>query len=255
MIILDCLFVVLKIDRLVMNRKVVRRINSILAAFVFLMITSCSKDDSPSPSSNGGGNPEVTFTDIDGNIYHEVKIGNQTWMKENLKTTRYRNGVDIFTNLNDLAWQANVTGACADYNNDPPITVVYGKLYNWYAVTNPLGLCPVNWHAPSDSEWTELANYLGGDSIAGGKMKEIGLSHWASPNINASDSSGFKGLPGGYRLPTGAYYNIYTVGFWWTTTQDSLTGAYYRSLNCSNDDLYRGSFKETYGFSVRCIKD
>ena len=103
-----------------MKVKVQGSVNSILVVFILLIITSCSKDDSPSTSSNGGGNPEVTFTDIDGNIYHEVKIGNQTWMKENLKTTRYRNGVDIFTNLNDLAWQANVTGACADYNNDPP---------------------------------------------------------------------------------------------------------------------------------------
>ena len=224
----------------------------VLALFCFL---GCSDDDTPNISNNGGGNSEVTFTDIDGNIYHEVKIGNQTWMKENLKTTRYRNGVYLATNLSDIEWQTNITGACADYNNDPPITVVYGKLYNWFAVNNPFGLCPVNWHAPSDSEWTVLSNYLGGDSIAGGKMKEIGLSHWAIPNANASDSSGFKGLPGGYRLPTGAYFNIYSVGFWWTATQDSLTGSYFRTLNSSNDNLDRNNFKETYGFSVRCVKD
>ncbi len=231
------------------------RLDLFIVVITILFFFSCSDDETPAISSNGGGTSEVTFTDIDGNVYHEVKIGNQTWMKENLKTTRYRNGVDITTNLSSVDWQSNITGACADYNNDPPITVVYGKLYNWYAVANPLGLCPVNWHVPSDSEWTELANYLGGDSIAGGKLKEIGVSHWATPNTNATNSSSFTGLPGGYRLPTGAYYNIYAVGFWWSATQDSLTGAYFRSLNSSNDDLFRNSYKETYGFSLRCVKD
>jgi hypothetical protein len=234
-----------------------KSIYSRLAVLLLVIVSfySCSDDDTPTTSNNGNGNSEVTFTDIDGNIYHEVKIGNQTWMKENLKTTRYRNGAYVKTNLNDTAWQMNVTGACSDYNNDPPITVVYGKLYNWYAATNSLGLCPTNWHLPSDSEWTELANYLGGDSIAGGKMKEIGLSHWASPNVDATNSSNFTGLPGGYRLPTGAYFNIYAVGFWWSATQDSLTGAYFRTLNNLNNDLGRNSFKEKYGFSVRCVKD
>jgi uncharacterized protein (TIGR02145 family) len=228
---------------------------SFLLTMTMICLVACSDDDSPTISNSGGGTSEVTFTDIDGNVYHEVKIGTQTWMKENLKTTRYRNGAYLSTNLSDIDWQTNITGACADYNNDPPITVVYGKLYNWYATTNPLGLCPTNWHVPSDSEWTVMANYLGGDSIAGGKMKEIGLTHWSAPNFSASDSSGFKGLPGGYRLPTGAYYNIYAVGFWWSSTQDSLTGAYFRSLNYLNDDCFRNSYKETYGFSVRCIKD
>jgi len=231
------------------------KVKFLILGLALVCFLGCSDDDNPSISNNGGGNSEVTFNDIDGNVYHEVKIGNQTWMKENLKTTRYRNGAYVKTNLNDIEWQTNVTGACADYNNDPPITVVYGKLYNWFAVTNPLGLCPTNWHTPSDSEWTELANYLGGDSIAGGKMKEIGLSHWAIPNVDATNSSEFTGLPGGYRLPTGPYFNIYSVGFWWSATQDSLTGAYFRTLNTSSNDLGRNNFKETYGFSVRCVKD
>ena len=227
----------------------------VVMLLIIFAFNSCSKDDTPTSSNNGGGTSEVTFTDIDSNVYHEVKIGDQIWMKENLKTTRYRNGTFVSANLNNTSWQTNITGACADFSNDPPISVVYGKLYNWYAVTNPLGLCPVNWHAPSDSEFTVLINYLGGDSIAGGKSKEIGLSHWAAPNVGATNSSAFTGLPSGDRNPLGDYINIYSVGFWWTTTRDSIQGAYFRSLNSNNDDFVRGNYKETYGFSVRCIKD
>ncbi|MFM7016845.1 MAG: fibrobacter succinogenes major paralogous domain-containing protein [Bacteroidota bacterium] len=229
-------------------------VKSVIFALVLFCLLGCSDDD-PITSSNNVGSSLPTFTDIDGNVYHAVKIGTQTWMQENLKTTRFKNGSYLKSNLSDTAWQVNVTGACADYNNDPPISTVFGKLYNWYAVTNPLGLCPSGWHSPSDAEWTTLINYLGGDSIAGAKLKEVGLSHWSSPNVGATDSVGFKGLPGGYRLSLGGYFNIYALGFWWSATQDSLTGAYLRTLSATNERIDRYNYKETYGFSVKCIKD
>jgi len=201
---------------------------------------------------NPGGS---TVTDVDGNVYSTVVIGTQEWMQENLKTTRYKNGSNIPTNLTDAQWQATTSGACADYNNDPTNTTVYGKLYNWYAVSDPQGLCPTNWHVPSDAEWDNLVNYLGGDTIAGGAMKEIGLTHWATPNTGATNSSGFTGLPGGLRLNVGTYYSIGNYGYWWSATQYSTTNAYNRNLNYYNSPVNRGNNDKTYGFSVRCVRD
>jgi uncharacterized protein (TIGR02145 family) len=176
-------------------------------------------------------------------------------MKENLKTTHYKNGTPIPTNLTDAQWTATTSGACADYNNDPTNTTVYGKLYNWYAVSEPQGLCPTNWHVPSDTEWDTLVNYLGGETIAGGAMKEIGLTHWATPNAGATNSSGFAGLPGGNRGNNGPYYAIGYYGDWWSATQDSASNAFNRVLNYLSSDVFRHYDSKTYGFSVRCVRD
>jgi uncharacterized protein (TIGR02145 family) len=119
-------------------------------------------------------NPNLTYgavNDIDGNTYKTIVIGTQTWMAENLKTTKYRNGDTIPTNLTNAAWSDATTGAYAIYNNDAANNTIYGKLYNWYAVTDSRNICPVGWHVPSDSEWTTLVNYLGGALVAGGKLK------------------------------------------------------------------------------------
>jgi len=219
-------------------------------------------------SSNGCVGGPATVTDIDGNVYNVVSIGNQCWMKENLKTTHYKNGVAIPNNLTDAQWQATTSGACADYNNDPTNTTVYGKLYNGYAVADPQGLCPTGWHEPEDWEWNILVKAIDPNadttcigcnqsSLAGGAMKEIGLAHWASPNTGATNSSGFTGLPGGYRGSTGACNYIGYYGYWWSATQSSATSAYNRYLyfNNSNVPSYSFNYYKTYGFSVRCVRD
>ncbi|MBK9327803.1 MAG: fibrobacter succinogenes major paralogous domain-containing protein [Sphingobacteriales bacterium] len=146
--------------------------------------------------NKGGCDGPSTVTDIDGNVYNVVKIGNQCWMKENLKTTRYNDGSAIPTGLSNTAWEATTNGAYAIYDNNAANNTTYGKLYNWYAV-NTGKLAPAGWHVPTDAEWTTLTTYLGGVRVAGGPMKATTL--WASPNVGATNSSGFTGLPAGYR--------------------------------------------------------
>ena len=135
-----------------------------------------------------GCKQEGTVADIDGNVYRTITIGKQEWMAENLRTTQYRNGTPI-VNITDMdEWDANEsTGAWAYYDNDESMDTVYGKLYNWYAVTDSQGLCPQDWHVPSGDEWNVLTDYLGGSETAGCSMKEAGTSHWESPNTCANN--------------------------------------------------------------------
>ncbi len=178
-----------------------------------------------------------TVMDIDGNTYQTVQIGTQVWMKENLKVSRYRNGDPIPTNLSNSAWQAATTGAYAIYNNNAANDTTFGKLYNWYAVADSRNLCPAGWHVPSDAEWTTLEDYLGGGLVAGGKMKTT--TDWQSPNTGATNESGFSGLPGGLRDGSGSYYNVGYFGYWWSSTELSTAGAWYRYLNYTNGGSYR----------------
>ncbi len=202
-------------------------------------------------SEGGSGN---TVTDIDGNVYSTVTIGSQIWMQENLKVSRYRNSDPIPTNLSDAAWQTATSGAYAIYNNDTAINTIYGKLYNWYAVADSRNLCPVGWHVPTDGEWTTLENFLGGDSIAGGKMKAVS-SLWTIRNTGATNSSGFTGLPGGWRNSSGAaYYFIGSSGAWWSSTQ-SFTYAWWRTLSNFKANSNRDDGGKANGLSVRCLRD
>jgi uncharacterized protein (TIGR02145 family) len=247
-----------------------------LAMLLCLVITSCSDDDPPQNANNNGGGGggscaggPSTVTDIDGNVYNVVQIGNQCWMKENLKTTKYRNGTTIPGNLSDAAWSSTTSGAQADYDNDAANTTIYGKLYNWYAVADPAGLCPTGWHVPSDSEWTVLISTLdpqggssGSSSIAGGLMKatgslQAGTGLWESPNAGATNSSGFTGLPGGSRVSSGTFFYIGNKGFWWSSTHFSSTNAWLRYLYDLNASVNRGyvNYSKRNGFSVRCVRD
>lgn len=185
------------------------------------------------------GNGPVA-TDIDGNTYHSVLIGTQTWMLENLKTTRYVNGESA--------------GSFA-YNNDPALGEVYGRQYLWPAEYETRRLCPTGWHVPSDAEWEVLASYLGGSQAAGGKMKEAGTVHWQPVNTGATNTSGFTGLPGGMRNPDGAFSGLGTTGIWWSSTGSMATRAYARSLNSGTSTLQRINPVRESGFSVRCIHD
>jgi uncharacterized protein (TIGR02145 family) len=249
-----------------------------LAMLLCLVITSCSDDDPPQNANNNGGGGggscaggPSTVTDIDGNVYNVVQIGNQCWMKENMKTTKYRNGDSIPTNLSNSSWSATTSGAYAIYNSAVVNDSIYGKLYNWYAVADPAGLCPTGWHVPGVGEWNELVKFLdpGADTtsnfvyqsqIAGGFMKatgtvQAGTGLWEDPNFGATNSSGFSGLPGGFRNYDGTFKSLGLVGYWWSSTQDSSTNAGGRGLHNNNAYVYRANYGKGAGFSVRCVRD
>lgn len=196
-----------------------------------------------------------TVSDIDGNIYPILTIGNQTWMTENLRTTKYNNGTAIPLVTDNTAWSNLQTPAYCWYNNDQATNSnTYGALYNWITV-NTSNLCPSGWHVPSDSEWTELTDYLGGESVAGGKLKETGTTHWNSPNEGATNETGFTALPGGHRYCYGSFYLIGDNGSWWSATECYQGYDWYRDVDFGSSSVYRGSGNVRNGFSVRCVRD
>ena len=195
-----------------------------------------------------------TVTDIDGNVYQTVVIGGQEWMAENLRTARYRDGIAIPNVQDNAEWENVTTGAWSNYNHDTVNDSMYGKLYNWYAVDDSLGICPEGWHVPSDDEWSELIDTVGGDKNAGCTMKETGTSHWESPNTCATNKSGFTGLPGGYRDPSG-FVNLGRHGAWWSTAENNAERGWFRTLNYNNSNVYRLFQSKTNGISVRCVRD
>jgi uncharacterized protein (TIGR02145 family) len=198
--------------------------------------------------------------DIDGNIYHTVTIGAQVWMVENLKTTRYNDGAVIPLVTDSAAWAALTTPGYCWYNNDSASNAnPYGALYNCYVV-NTGKLAPAGWHVPTDAEWTVLTTYLGGDSVAGGPLKETGTTHWQSPNTGATNATGFSALPGGYRYSYGTLFNnVGSYGDWWSSTAAGAAGgepgSWNRIMYNDNASVSRGNFFNTSGFSVRCVRD
>ena len=191
-------------------------------------------------------------------IIPAIVIGTQQWMTQNLDVTTYRNG-DIIPQVTDEdAWVELTTGAWCYYNNDPATESIYGKLYNWYAVNDPRGLAPAGWHVPTVAEWTTLSNYLGGNSVAGGKMKTTGTNRWAAPNIGATNESGFAGLPGGSRSDNGfTFNNVGFYGYWWSNSEVEYdtTLAFDFSLYFNSASLLRYTDGKASGLSVRCIRD
>jgi uncharacterized protein (TIGR02145 family) len=200
--------------------------------------------------------------DIDGNKYRTIKIGTQVWMSQNLKTTRYNDGTAIPLVIKYDDWAALTTPAYCWYNNDSVNKEVYGALYNWYAV-NTKKLCPEGWHVPTDEEWNELRTNLGDIGNAGKALKESGTIHWKSPNSDASNTSGFTALPGGYRDYKGPFNLLRTDGYWWSSTEShwwsspesSPTISFYRNLRYDDHDLYRNVCDKSFGFCVRCLMD
>lgn len=202
--------------------------------------------------------PGPTLTDIDGNVYKTVKIGNQVWMAENLKVTKYRNGNAIPNVTDGATWASLSSGAYCSWGNSTFNAVTYGYLYNFYSVVDSRQICPVGWHVPSQSEWTTLINYLGGEKVAGAKLKEGGSTHWVTSS--GDNSSGFTGLGGSWRGGDGAfYYYPGQNGCFWTTT---LSNNIYDSpwtlfLTTAIDVVFNNDSYHTKkaGNSVRCIKD
>jgi uncharacterized protein (TIGR02145 family) len=195
-------------------------------------------------------------TDIDGNTYKTIQIAAQTWMAENLKTTKYNEGTVIPNVKGDIRWGGLTSGAYCDYYNFPLYSATYGRLYNWYVAdsANPKNVCPVGWHVPTDAEWTELIDYLGSDSVAGGKLKESGLSHWYF-NSGATNKSGFTALPGGGRFQANPSGEEGSYGYWWSSKDyDALYGAL---IGMSWRDSYANisSSSKYAGLSIRCIQN
>lgn len=194
--------------------------------------------------------PQETVTDYDGNVYQTVTIGQQVWLKENLKSLHYSDGSEI-------------PGVVA-YNNDDSLGAIYGLLYPWNAAMNnsvtpgAQGVCPCSCHVPTDQEWAILENYLGGSAVAGGKMKEAGTEHWQSPNTGATDSSGFTGLPAGefdaYYTPN-KFWLLHLAAVFWTSTQSNQSQAWERYLSHDNAASGRLAWYKVMKYSIRCIKD
>jgi uncharacterized protein (TIGR02145 family) len=221
----------------------------ILVVLSIFLIHSCKKDK-----------PGTTVTDINGNVYNTVTIGTQTWMAENLKTTKYNDGTAIPNVTDGTAWAALTTPSYCWYNNDATTyKATYGALYNWYTVNSTSNggknVCPTSWHVPSDDEWTTLTTYLGGESIAGGKLKETGNTHWIASNTESTNETGFTALPGGYRYYGGTYNDFGIYGYWWSSTEYSTSDAWYRSMNYFNANVYRNFSNKLLGYSVRCVRD
>ena len=197
----------------------------------------------------------VTVTDIDGNLYHTVTIGNQVWMVENLKTTKYNDGTAIPLITDGYQWTTLSTPGYCWINNNISNKDVYGGMYNFYAV-NTGKLAPTGWHVPTESDWINLTSYLGGFSVSGSALKEAGTAHWSSPNSDATNSSGFTALPGGYRTisTSGGFINVNLAGCWWSSTMSNSTaGRVIFNYNLSSFDYQFANVN--FGFSVRCIKD
>ncbi|MCX6301004.1 MAG: fibrobacter succinogenes major paralogous domain-containing protein [Bacteroidia bacterium] len=194
--------------------------------------------------------------DADGNIYNTVIIGTKIWMKENLKTTKYNDGATIPLVTNGTTWRILTTpGYCWYNNNQAAYKNTYGALYNWYTV-NTGKLCAAGWHVPTDAEWTSLETYLGGESVAGGKLKETGTIHWLSPNAGATNETGFTGVPGGYRNTNdGYFYLMGWANFFWSSSVYDISNALKRYLVVESGEIRKSEDLMTAGLSVRCIKD
>lgn len=184
-----------------------------------------------------------------------VTIGTQTWTTKNLDVATFRNGDAIPQAKTDKEWYAagnNKQPAWCYYKKKTANGTKYGKLYNWYAVNDARGLAPVGYHIPTDTEWTKLSDYLGGEDSAGEKMKS--LSGWLN-NGNGTNSSGFSGLPGGYRSFVGSFYFVVNSGLWWSASEGIGTDAWVRELSYYGSDLNRNFISKSLGLSVRCVRD
>ncbi len=197
----------------------------------------------------------TTIRDVDGNVYTSANIGTQTWMVENLKTTRLNNGTEIPLVSNASAWAGLSTPGYCWYNYDEAgYKSTYGALYNWLTV-NTDNLCPEGWHVPTDAEWVTLTNFLGGEGVAGGKMRGSGMmSHWGD-NMGMTNETGFTALPGGFCGSNGMFNGLASNGYWWSATEDDEANAWYRFMTSDNTAVNRGFGLKLQGCSVRCVRN
>jgi len=193
--------------------------------------------------------------DVEGNVYITTQIGTQTWMGENLKTTKFNDGKEIPFVPEDMNWKNLKTPGYCWLNYDSENKDIYGALYNWYAV-NTKKLCPVGWHVPEDKEWIILNTFLGDPDVAGNKLKESGTKHWKNSFTYSPDELGFTALPGGIRIYSGIFPDFaesYTV--WWSSTEVDKREAWSRGLQDISTRFWRGPNDKRNGYSIRCLKD
>lgn len=223
-----------------------------MTSFVILLVTiiffnfSCSDRDK-NTSSDG-------IADIDGNVYDTVTIGTQVWLVQNMKTTRYRNGTAIPNVKDATQWSNLASGAYCNYDNDPGNATTYGRLYNWYALNDSRNIAPLGWHVATDAEWTTLTTYLGGEDVAGNKLRDTTIGQWSRPSEGATNESGFTALPGGNRYYGGNFNYVGNSGYWWSATE-FFVQAWARYISYSDSNVTRIRESKTLGFSVRCVKD
>jgi uncharacterized protein (TIGR02145 family) len=219
----------------------------------------------------------ITVTDADGNTYNTVSIGTQCWTKQNLKVTKYSDGITPIDYDasggpgggpgGGQTWSGQYKGAYTVYGNELSSgtnATNYGLLYNWYAVAGIItsggspskNICPIGWHVPTDAEWSTLTTYLGGDGVAGGKMKSTGTTYWDSPNTDATNSSDFSALPGGYRHQTdGSFNNIRSFALFWSASEASSNLAWFRWVTNASGGVTQYGGDKRRGMSVRCLKN
>lgn len=242
-----------------------------IIAFLVAILYSCKKDDEirinqTNDKTTAVFNPDLTYgtmSDQEGNIYKTIHVNGQTWMAENLRTTKYRNGDVIPQIVDNLTWASLTTGAFCNYNNTENIDTIasYGRLYNWYGVSDLRNLAPLGWHVATHTEWRRLIGLLsdaGDDSLAGSKLKEIGNFHWYEPNeLNATNESGMTILSSGLRDPsTGIFSSMGHVGIFWSSTQADDSYAWRINVNSSTfPNPYRLPGYYASGFAIRCVKD
>ena len=223
----------------------------LLTMVLFIVLAgSCSKDDA--------SDAHKTVKDVEGNKYKIVTIGTQTWMAENLRTTKLNDGSDIPLASNKGHWAVLGTPGYCWYNNDAAkYKAKYGAIYNYFTVQTAK-LCPEGWHVSTDAEWSTLTKYLTGEfgdpNRPGDKLKEIGTTHWKSPNTGATNQTGFTALPGGSRDNNGEFTDIGEYGYWWTSTQTKTYSAWSYYMGFKHRDVFRWEHDKNVGYSVRCVK-
>lgn len=200
---------------------------------------------------------EIVFgsiVDVENTSYNPIAIGTQVWLKENLNTYKYRNGdvIPLYDHLpaGTTSWSGTSSGAVTNY----PLQNQFGRLYNWYAVTDPRGLCPVGWHVPTETEWATLVTFLGGVDVAGGPLKQTGTALWHT-NVGATNSSGFTALPGGHRTVSGTYQYVNQSAIFWTSTAVDVNAVWSYSIAGNLTHSHGSGNHRKNGFSVRCIRD
>lgn len=246
------------------NKSSIYRISVI--AFLVLIMYSCEKDNDyevnlTNDQTSSVFNPNLTYgtmTDQDGNIYKTIHINGQTWMAENLRTTKYRNGDMVPQIMDNSIWSSVSEGAFCNYENTENIDTIatYGRLYNWYTVSDSRNLAPEGWHVATNSEWELLTLLLGGNDIAGSKLKEIGDSHWYATDESVTNESGLTIMPSGTRDPSkGTFCCMGTYGFYWSGTQADDSYAWTMKLYRTPYHSERMPSHMNYGYAIRCVKD
>jgi uncharacterized protein (TIGR02145 family) len=237
----------------------------IITILIVCFLSSCSnRKQSITESGKPAGeaimpdtvnNLTETIQDVDGNMYSTLRIGKQTWMKENLRTTKFNDGTPIKLVITGPEWSGTAKASYCWYNNEESsYKDLYGALYNGHAASSDK-LCPQHWHVPSDAEWNALSRFLGGDKIAGGKLKEAGYDYWVNPNTAADNSSGFSALPGGLRYSDGVFHDFGFSAYFWTSEKASSGKFWFRYMDYEYSELFRFNNSVNIGFSIRCVRD